>query len=460
MKLPFVNARPAHTLLYITEVKTFRIDMDRHGVMQGEVLVSEGRCDTSHGIPSALENLIAHTAPLGKKVWILYARLQTYLLSLPSVQVTGVEDDVLEQALLFEYESLSGQSATHTQLAYQFVSEEDEMSSYWLNLIAKETFTKVGEVLKKARCKLGGIAHPGGLPLVISGQDIASWLRIETWSNVCFALSKNPDSGLNMMIFHPETNQHWQDELAHWIVDVGAVDKSEAIINNKIEYLPETNEQFHLTLDGAIVFWLGLWADTLINTSEPAVPLLQTRHKLNMDWVFMLGGGGVALLLCVGHFTWNLYQRNQYEYQVEQLIVAEKDVKAAREGLNKTRSEIDKLTKKIAVLDKNSKLIPVAMKALQARPMVLLRALAQYAPKDLIIESIEVNDKRHIVITGVSLQPQLVNQLTSDVKADFTALGWRMSAPTKTDLQVFPDGGPWEFSLLLMDEGLQGFVEP
>jgi len=37
MKLPFLNTRPANTLLYITEGKTSRVDMDKRGVLLGEL---------------------------------------------------------------------------------------------------------------------------------------------------------------------------------------------------------------------------------------------------------------------------------------------------------------------------------------------------------------------------------------------------------------------------------------
>lgn len=458
MKLPFISARPAHSLLYITEAKTFRIDTDRRGVIQGQVEVIDVRCDKPNSIPGTLEHIIDNAPVLGRKVWLLYARLSTYLLSLPSVQVSGVESSVLEQALLFEYESLSGQSVSHSHLAYQFISEADEMSSYWLNLLAKETFTKITEVLKSARCNLGGITHPGGLPFLISAKDAPSWLRIEAWSNSFFALNKNPETGFSMQIIHPDQNPNWHDELDHWIVDIGDVDKSEAIVNNRIEYLPETNESFHLTLDGSLVFWMGLWADYLVNSKELAVPLLSTRRRINMDLVYMLGGGILALGLCVSHFSWNLYQRNDYEFQVRNLSSAETNMNAARAGVNKARDEADKLQKKITTLRANVEVIPVAMSALQRRPMALLSSLSRHTPQDLLIETIDVDEQLHIVIKGVSLQPQLINQLASSVKADFALLGWRVNAPTKTDLLVFPEGGPWEFSLVLVDEGLKGFV--
>ena len=458
MKLPFTSVRPAHTLLYITEAKTFRIDTDRRGVIQGQVEVIEVRCDKSIGIPGALEHIIDNSPVLGIKVWLLYVRLSTYVLSLPSVQVAGVEDNVLEQALLFEYESLSGQSVTHSHIAYQFVSEADEMSSYWLILLAKETFSKITEVLKSARCNLGGIAHPGGLPFLLSADDAPSWLRIEAWSNTFFALSKNPETGFSMLVIHPDQSPNWKDELDHWMLDTGDVDKSEAIVNNKIEYLPETQESLHLKLDGALAFWMGLWADYLLNSDEVRVPLLNVQRKINLDLLSMLGGGGLALALCVGHFTWNLYLRNDYEYQVTQLTAAEKDIKAAREGLNKTRDEAAKVQKKIDILHANVEVIPVAMAALQRRPMALLGSLSRHTPEDIIIESISVDEQLHIVINGVSLQPQLINQLASSVQTDFALLGWHANAPTKKDLLAFADGGPWEFSLVLVDQGLQGFV--
>ncbi|NOQ13126.1 MAG: hypothetical protein GQ583_01420, partial [Methyloprofundus sp.] len=61
--------------------------------------------------------------------------------------------------------------------------------------------------------------------------------------------------------------------------------------------------------------------------------------------------------------------------------------------------------------------------------------------------------------SGLSLQPQLINQLARGVKADLALLGWHVNAQTKVDLLAFERGGPWEFSLVLVDKGLDGFVK-
>jgi len=460
MKLPFLKSRPANTLLYITEAKTFRVDVDKAGVLQGELEVLELRCDSERQLPSTLENIVEVARPLAKKVWILYVRLPTQVFSLPSVQVAGAEEEMLQQALLFEYESLTGESVAHSRLAYYLMSDADEMSEYWVTVLAKETFTKITEVLKTKQCKLAGLIHPGGLPVVMAGDKVDSWLRIETWSNTVFALKKSQHDDLSVQILQSDINDNWKTELDHWLLEAGDVDRSETLMNNKVEYLPLTDESLRLTADGSLEFWLGRWADYLLNTESPALPILKIKRKVNLDLVFMLGGGGLALALCLSHFTWNLYQRNDYQYQFEVLTKADKDIKAAREGGKETQTQNAKLEKTLTTLRSNVKVIPKMVDALQGRPMLLLKGLAKAAPEDLIIESIGLNEDKQIEIKGVALKAELINQLASGVKVEFAKLAWEVTAPTKTDLNAFSEGGPWEFSLLLKDKGLAGFIEP
>jgi len=459
MKLPFLKSRPAYTLLYITEAKTFRIDTDKNGVVMGNLITLDLRCDTANNLAHALEKIILKSEPFAKKLWIFYVRLPTQLLSLPTAQLAGAEDEMLEQALLFEYESMTGESVAQSHLAHYFISDIDEMSSYWVTVLGKEAFTKITEAIKPTGSKLQGVFHPAGLPELIVGEVEEDWLRLEIWSDTVFTLHKKSAEPLALQVFHPEENRNWQEELNVWLLEIGEVERSETILNNRMEYLPHTDDIFHLSDDVMLELCLGRWASYLLSTDTPALPLInKSRNKINMDLVYMLGGGGLALALCVGHFTWNLYQRNEFEYQVEQLTKAEKDIKSARDGGKKTRESSDKLEKTLVTLRNNVQVIPKAMSALQSRPMLLLKGLAEASPEDLIIESISVNEQAQIVIKGVALKAHLMNQLTSEVKAQFIALGWSISAPTKTDLAVFPEGGPWEFSFVLSDNGLDGFV--
>ena len=457
MQLLHFLKRPPHTLLYITEAKTFRIDTDRKGVIKGDLKIFDIACEKPGKLPAALEQIIEDSAPLGRKVWVLYARLDTYELSLPSVQVEGVDTDILEQALQFEYEALTGNSTGKSQLAYQFLGSEDDMSHFWINLLAGETLADVMTILKRAGCSLGGLAHPGGLPLLLSGGNIANWLRVECWPATVFALAKTPERGFTLQILHKEQNTHWQEEINQWILEAGAVDKSEAIMNNQLEYIPATDENYRLTLDSALIFWMGQWAQHLIEQEGAGIPLLNKKAGLDKELVLMVGSGAGALFLCVSHFTWMLYQTNQYEYEYEQLTQAEKDLKQFRDGMTKNRDELTKLQQDIATLGGNADVIPKALAAFKKRPAELLRNLAENSPADIVIEDIKLIDRR-MAVTGVSMISGLSNQLASAIDQPLAQIGWKVNSPTKKDLSLFASGGPWAFEILIDDGGLKGFV--
>jgi len=457
MHLPGFSQRPPHTLLYITEVKTFRIDTDRKGVMLGEIQVVEVKCESTNALPAAVDSIISESAALGKTVWILYARLITYQLTLPAIQVEGVDEGILKQALQFEYEALTDNSLANSQLAYYFLGTQDEMSSYWINIIATESMTDLIANLKKASCKLGGLTHPGGFPGLLSGTDEASWLRIECWPNAIFALAKNPEQGSSLQIFPTNPDSDWHEQLDHWMLETGAVDKSEAIMNNKMEYIPSTDENYHLTLDGALVFWLGQWAQHLITSESVNTPLLHTKTNINMELVYMIGGGVAALVLCGTHALWMVYQTNEAAYQFEQLTAAEKNLKTYRKKLTKDQDKLTELQKKVTFIDGNIDLIPNALKGLQQRPAELLKQLAEGSPEDIVVEEIKL-DSQQIIVSGVSLQASLSNVLAGNIEIPLAKVGWKVNPPTKTEMNVFDNGGPWSFEMGIEDLGLEGFV--
>ena len=457
MQLPSFSKRPAHTLLYITEVKTFRIDIDRKGLMVSDVQTIEAKCESAHTLPSAIDNIISQSPALGKTVWILYTSLNTYHLTLPAVQVAGVDESILQQALQFEYEALTGNNLTNSQLAYQFLGTADEISSYWINSIASETLDELIKKLKKASSKLGGLTHPGGFPYLLSGTDDASWLRVECWPNAVFALAKNPEQGFSLQIFPTGEDSDWKEQIDHWMIETGSVDKSEAIMNNQLEYIPAADENYHLTIESALIFWMGQWAQYLATEETINIPLLNKKTNINMELVYMIGGGVAALLLCGSHALWMVYQTNEAVYQFEQLSKAEKDLKSYRDGLNKNRDKLTELQKQVKKIGSNIDVIPNALKGLQQRPAELLKHLAAGSPDDLVVEEITI-DGQHIIVSGVSLQATQGNILAGNIEAPLAKVGWKVNPPTKKEMNVFNNGGPWSFEMVIEDLGLDGFI--
>ncbi len=458
-KLPGLSRRAAHTLLYITEVKTFRIDTDKNGLILGEAEVIEVDCPTSNTLPVALAQMLEQTEKFGRRLWILYVRLNSFQLSLPAVQVEGVEDEVLEQALQFEYEALTDNSLSNNVLSYQLINSIDEMNNYWVNAIARETFDDLLALCKDAALKFGGLTHPGGFPGLLSSSDESSWLRLECWPGKAFAISKSPEQGFNLQIFPTETQGDWQREIDQWILETGSVDKSEALMNNQLEYLPATDENYRLTLDGALIFWMGQWAQLLVADDEATpIPLLAESGGLNKELVYRVGGGAAALLLCLSHALLLQYQTSDYQYQFEELSQADKELSAYRDSLQKNKTLLQDLTRQVKSIDGNIDVIPVAMNALKQRPAVLLKMLAEGSPEDLLAESINMQGNQ-VVVTGVSLKANLSNQLAQHLETALAELGWKVHPPTKTAMGLFDNGGPWSFAMQIEDLGLKGFIE-
>ena len=454
--------RPSHTLLYLSSEKITRIDSNRKGVIKGEVEQFEVACENTGSVPVAVEKFIDQTQnPLGRKVWVLYSRLNSNEISLPSVQVEGVNNEVLEQALQFEYEALTGEAITKSQLSYQFINEADDMSHFWVNLIAVETLNRLVEVLKGIGCSFGGISHAGGLPILFSPEKAASWLKLEYWDNSVFALAKTPEHGLNLQIFQTIQNRHWKNELDGWIAEAGNVDIAEAVIaGRQLELLPEIDKSYHLTTDEDLALWLGFWLQQLVAKGATGIPLLNQKINVNKEVIYMVVSGVGALILCAAHAGWMLYKTNDYQFQFDELTAEKKNIDSLKKTITDSQGQINKLNTELATLGGNVDVIPKAMTALKQRPAILLKALATHSPTDLLIEEIKLVEQ-NLVVSGVTLQAELSNQLASMIDQPLKDMGWEVNSPTKKSLDLFgKDHGPWEFELIIKDLGLKGFASP
>lgn len=455
MKLPAFSNRPAHTLLFITEVKSFRVDVDKAGALLGHAEMIAAACPNSAKLGECVSQVAANSRPFGRKVWLLYVRLPITLLSIPSMQVEGVDEATLIQALQFELEGLTGQSSLDMQLAYQLLSNKDEMSSYWVSQINQLHFEDVQKAVKKAGSKLAGLLHPAALPLSLENPERQDWLRMECWPTQLAALRQHPEHGFSLRLFAFDSRR-WQAELEQWLAEQGQVGHSETLLNNKIELLPDTAFYLHLNEVDPVADWLLAWAQALVKKELPAVPVLRYQSKINKDLLLMASGGLVALVLCSGHAGWHVYQANQFTAEFTALQQVETSMTALRKTLTDNQDKRDKLKAKIDKLKGDSETLPKLIEGLQQRPAKLLEALAKGRPENLLVESIAV-DKDEVNISGISLDAISANELSNYLGKQLTTLGWSVIAPAKKNLELFADGGPWEFQLKLLDLGADGF---
>ncbi len=454
MKFSGFKKRPAYTLLFITEVKTFRIDADRKGVLISELETIEQGCEDPTRLAKTILKISEQSPPFGAKTWLLFLRLPAHLLSLPTMQVQGVDDEMLLQALEFELEGITGQSSMDSRTAFQLLRNEDDMSEYWLTQIDQLSLDDTVKALKKCKSKLAGLLYPGGLPMPLNAPEDFDWLRLEAWPNQLYALSQKEDD-LTMQAFSFD-NHHWQNELEQWLMDFPDSTLSEALFNNKLEVLPETRNQYHLNRDHDLILWLGLWSQCLITDKNPSVPIIKPAGSYNPDMMWMAGTGVGALALCLLHAGWFISQSNHYQFEVDRLTKIDQSMKGIRKQITDSRGQKDSLQKKLDKLQNDAERIPETIVNLQQRPAKLLKALALGRDPNLIIETIE-NSKNNLVINGVTLEPLLANQLAVYLQNNLPNLNWHVQAPVKKDMKLFDGGGPWSFEITLIDEGIPGF---
>lgn len=461
MKLPIPNIinfnRPAHTLLFITEAKTFRADADRQGVLTSGVETIESECPNLNRLADSLEHIAENTAaPLGRKLWILTPHLQVSLLSVPSMQVEGVDEETLIQALQFELEGMTGQSSIDMILAYHLLSVRDEFNNYWVSQVHQLVFEDVIQAVKKAGCRLGGLLHPGALPVPLRSSEASEWIRLECWPGQILALISQKDEEFNIKSFYLDSN-HWQTELEEWFSEQDRVIHSESLYNNQIEFIPATDHALYLNDPETIAIWLGHWAHLLLQNKVPSVPVLSPRSKVNKELLLISASGAGALLICGTHLLWNLYYTNYYTSEFESLQQTAKGIKALQAEIKKKRDQRNTIQKQLVRLENDSKSIPDMLTALQQRPSRLLRAIATGHPDQMVLEEIKI-DVDKVIVRGVTLESVAANEMTGYLEENLTGIGWSIDPPKKKDMNLFSEsGGPWEYEIVLNDMGINGF---
>ena len=455
-RVPFVTKRPTNTLLLMTEAKAFRLDFDRSGRLVGNAEMIAVTCASSDKLPECVTAIALRSKPFGHKVWLLYSGLFMTLLSMPSVQVEGIDEALLGQLLQYELEGLTGQSTMDMQLAYHLLSNRDEMCNYWVSQIKRLTLTELTKAVKKGGGRLRGLMHPAGLPVFVQDPTQEDWLRMECWSQLCVGLRKTSDSALEMQVFALSDRQ-WRGQLEKWFALQGLVEHSETLLNNTYELLPETHYSRHLSTVDAVSPWLLLWAGLLVKRDLPAVPLLRHQSKLNADLILMASGGVTALIVCLGHFGYFQYQTVEFDTKFKDLQRIETVLNGMKKTLATDQENSARLKITIDKLKSDSEVLPRLIQGLQDRPVKLLEAIAKGRPKNLLVERIETS-KDEIKITGISLDSTSPNELGTYLEQHLALLGWSFVAPTKKNMELMPGGGPWEYEIKLRDLGVDGFL--
>jgi hypothetical protein len=454
-----LSKRPYYTLWYISEKTTYRLDANRKGEAIGRLEVLEEGCESVKDLPSFLEHLLVEATGVGRKIWVMVEDLSSHVLNVPTIQVEGVESDMLSEVLKFEHEALSGESMTGMHLAHTLLKSEDDLNFYWLSYLKQDTFDLIVKKLKKKRCKLAGLIHPGGMPLPLDDHQVSkNWLRLESWGETVFAFHYKKGEVNAFQILHPAVQtDSWQRELDEFSLNAGSVERSESFQNSLANPLPELTSHYSLSNhEDLTTQWLGQWLSILSSKEPDSTPVVKIPPHANQEVMMMVSYGLGALAFCGLLYGWNYYWIEDYKTRTEHLKKIEADITAFNKGIADDKSRQNNLSADIASLKGDLKAIPAVLDALQKRPMEVLEKLALGRPEDLVLEAITVFPEK-IVVQGVTLTSELPNHLANYLDNNLKPMGFKIHSPTKVDMVIFEKGGPWKFEMMLEDLGLEGF---
>jgi hypothetical protein len=452
-------SRPAYTLFFVSAEETVRVDGDGDGKLVDGPMVVEKLCKGPEQLAESLNTCLdLFKQPPGRKVWVLYEGLQLYTPNLTTAQSTGLDAGILEQALLFELEGVTGLATTHKALGHHWLGEEDGMNQYWVCVAPEGLFDQLAVGFKKRGLKLLGLAHPGGLPVSLGGVP-TNWLRLEYWSETLLGLLVGSDGARQVQAFTDGMQTaKLRASVERWKTSLPAGFAEEGLGSGALEVIDWSKANLFRLADPAVLQqWLSAWLEVLVKEESPPLPVIRPRHRPEQEYYIAGGIAAGVLAVCLAHFGWNAYQQGKAESEVAALTKVDANLKALKEGIKKKKEDRDKLKQEVTATSQlDAARVPQIFDALRRRPGELLRVLAQHRTDGLMVEEISAGTD-DIMVRGQVLQADEANRLRSALEGHLAGLAWQALSPSKSDLGYFANGGPWQFEIKLKDSGLQGF---
>jgi hypothetical protein len=445
--------RPAVTLLCYIDSRFIRVDVNDKGALMGEPLRMAVECDAITDLPAALQAALKEE-PIGRRLWLLHDGVPNYTVEVPVAQVTGLSEEQIDQALLFELQELTGVVTTNLQSSHVLLAQVEGQNQYWLNHAPKTLIAQLQRVARECGCQLAGLLHPAGLPQLISTPAEASdWARLEVWPDVLVGVSGDGMGRCKAWVIQANAKpKRVQAELERWRGAVGDKIPWESLGDGMaVDFLPTNAQAVNLDQADPLALWLAAWGQTLAQTVPTHIPLLLPPEDPNRERWLMSGGAALAVAVCLLHLGWQHYRMHRLDSDKAFLQMGESQIKGMESEISRYKMQHDDLIKKLEPgLRVRTTATPEVLAALRQRLAALLRELAVNVSDGVVVEEIRTKPDA-MIVKGVSLDAVEANKLASALETRLHGLGWRIEPPRKKDLALDAKGGPWEFEILLTD---------
>jgi len=417
------------------------------------------------GQPPRLKRLWQCDAPMGESLPVLadaafalgpVRRTPVYLfatacwtgvLSLSSAKASTLSPVELCQALGFEAETLSNISPFDSLLAATPLEGKSGDRQFWVAQASRSELRSVEDTLAHRGAKLAGFAHPGGLPRALSGHPGAAWGRSEVWGDSAVCLGRGENGGLCLQVLAAFGEPaEWLGEAEAWFSEHGISHPGERLVAPGLPAGDTPAVSHDLNDEKHLGDWLAAWAGEIAVRAPVSPILIPPPRPMSGERRFALSAGWAALaaVFCVAR--WYTLQSAEAELQRELARFQEpgKRLEATKTRERACSLKLEDVRQQLLAAQQRQGDWERVTRLERRRHAVLLRALADLASDDFVLQSVD-ESAGETRISVLAVRPELPN-FTDRLGAAMTPLDWRVEPPNRHALNLAPDGGPWQLN--------------
>lgn len=449
--MPF--SRPT-SLFFIGRDKLLRADFAAGKNGPPLAIAQRDRPDSDD--PAVLVAMLAaaSSAKLGR-VFVLSVDCWVHTMDIVASVLGQMNDAEIVKLISFDAEPLSGINAFDAASAMLPVGNRGTEQRFWFTEISQSTREQFDEAVRQSGGTLAGICHPGCVPLPLSNAAAnKTWRRVEFWPNAVIRAAYDGAALMHLQIDEGQTGQDRETVIQAWRKTTGVSDVDEALLSEQRREAVQVEGTHTVSLLDEIALgeWLTRWNKAL-SAKRPAVPVIRAerrpmtrQQRRNLAACFALA----AIVGCYGHHQW-------VQWGIAQAQAARTDAEAPGKelaALSKQAGDMEKETQKQR--DENNKLkgnvehCERVLAAQRRRLSELFSRLSRMTQEGWVLQEIG-GDGREVTLQGITMHPQRISAMSSELSAELHELGWGVDPPRQTAQNYNPNGGPWKFEVKLRD---------
>jgi hypothetical protein len=159
----------------------------------------------------------------------------------------------------------------------------------------------------------------------------------------------------------------------------------------------------------------------------------------------------VALAACIGHGYW-------MKHRVADIGAQTVSAQGPRQEMTRLNGQISALEVELKQLDKKRP-APVGSDSAEGlirqkkRICALLEAMGHLVCQERVVTRVRAEDQGSVTIEGLCLMPDCADSLAVGLARELGKSGWEVRGAQKSARLTSPDGGPWEFKVMLLPSG-------